>query len=232
MFAFIDFIANEKNVRKLFTPDFRSQLMEIAQHFLRHLLQTAEKYQCHPRHLLPRYLTGELLQHAQTVGEHRLTHPCPEECRPNLTLFESYPVEHVSFLLGCLEYILSEILELSHIQSVKQKHKKIMYSDLYFAFYYDKELSLMCNVLRLVFVKTDKSILRHNEMQQLMGTIQKGLPKKTRLFLHHYMETYILNLLKKTKDTCDHFGKKHIEPKDIEFVYQSFADDGSFNTFS
>jgi len=190
-------------------------------------------------------LSGDLLTNALHEGRTRLhmdnvkesmTFPV-EVFRQMTHLYAAdylKPVYKYPLYLACIvEYICTEILELSAIQAQKVERERVSPRDIYLAFQYDTELLAIYKYCKIISIRVgalpikDKPKTQGKAIMLSKITYQKMIHKictpRTTTFskqalniVCHYIETYLLKILLWADKKHD---QKYIDEKDIEYVY-------------
>jgi histone H3/H4 len=151
------------------------------------------------------------------------------------------------YLASIIEYLITEILEISSIQAYKLKLKYIDRRSLYLALCYDKDFyyllkktsiniigsgvlpSILDNQTIMYYQNTYDLLLSKTQFIIMIRTICNNIEgnnvkisKNTFIFLQYYLEDFIIKLLYNTNKLCLTFkgnGKNKISKKDIEFAF-------------
>lgn len=155
--------------------------------------------------------------------------------RKNIPIKYIISYSYILYITVMMEYIIAEIIDLAYIQSIKLNTNQITHRCIFLAIHYDKELLLMYNSFNLQIIgaglqpicpHSDSDInivLPKKSIEYMVNTIMNNkLSKKSIGFLHHYIESFISNLLIKTDELCSHFDKNEIEIKDLNYIYTNY----------
>ncbi len=214
---------------------FVTQLSELLYHVFYQIISKAtsikvDDIQC----VMPFFFEGDLLKNTCKEGEYYTQSGKHKELMLSISTFLQYleivfvekEIELLGacYIAGVLEYLLVEMLDLAHAQCAKVYEKKLVFLHLQRALYFDRELSLMCRQFQIEFVYTGEDVLELKETQKMLKMMHVKTNKKTEVFLHKQIETYVLDLLKRTRQMCDHFGKTKMEASDIAFIFRQMED--------
>lgn len=214
---------------------FVAQLSELLYHVFYQILSKSESVKVDDIHcVMSFFFEGDLLKNTCKEGEYYAQAGKHTELTFSLSAFLPYielvfaekeiEFSGVCYIAGLLEYLLVEILDLAHAQCAKVYEKKLVFLHLQRALYFDRELSLMCRQFQIEFVYTGEDVLELKETQKMLKMMDIKTNKKTEVFLHKHVETYVLDLLKRTRQMCNHFGKPKIEASDIVFIFRQMED--------
>lgn len=217
--------------QRTMSTTFETQLSELMLHIIRQLVRKCEHlYVDVLRQSLSYFFNGELLQNLIKEGEYYSSPDKHSELTMDVIQLSHYlqnqfcdsdiHMEALYFLAGIVEYLIVEIMDLSHMQCLKMFEKQIMFSHLQRAIYFDTELLRMSKQFRIEFLSTDDDMLEFKETQKLLKMMNVKSNKKTEWYIHSYLETFAKKVLTQTRDMCKHFQKERIDAQDIEFVFR------------
>lgn len=130
------------------------------------------------------------------------------------------------FLASVMEYLCFEILNLGHMQSLKSYNPVIHPKHLYDGCMYDNDISSCLSKCEIRLLRCEnEDVLPKSSFQKLVkqtfysieNESVKTKPEVLNL-LQIYMEDYILDILKKSKEFCLQANKIRLQKEDIMFV--------------